>query len=171
MSYIVWLSFGLFASYEFGKIQVPNYTSGLFLPLVLSALLALGGLVALLIAVARSIAMRNFTTAILLEVSSIAGIVAGAWSADTGFDNIRGATGFGAIFYFLASMAITSISLLIVWIRRKARDDYQAPSSSQGNVLAKLTSSYKDGPVANTWLIIDGVVFIGMNIWYWIFSH
>ena len=116
-----WLVFGLFAAFEFGKIAV----QGVMLPFVLSAIFALVGMFAIVILVGKAVASRKPLALILLGAISLTALLLSAWQMDI-ITSASGRSGtinensmLGAVLYFLVSLAIVGVGLLIVWARHK----------------------------------------------------
>ena len=119
MVFAEWLLFGVFAAFEFGKIAY----HGVMLPLVLSAIFGIAGMVAILILVGKAVAARKPLALVLIGAISLAALVTSAWLADTisarSSDVISGNAMLGAGVYFLVSAAIVSVGVVIVWIRQR----------------------------------------------------
>jgi len=111
-----WLIFGIIAAFEFGKIGF----DGVMLPLVMSGLFGLAGVIAALFIVRRAVSNRNRSALVVMEVLCLIGLVTSAWFIDSTQGTLpktSGNSGLGAAIYFLASAAIASVGLCIIWLR------------------------------------------------------
>ncbi len=139
MAFFVWIISGLLGAYELGRSLTG--LGGPALSLVLTGILALGGAVALLIVVSRSIRDRDIYAGILLVSTCFVGAIVSAWGADKWGEASLNKFGYavnlyrsvcdGLIFYFLTSLLISGSGLLFTWLRPPV-DDAPRPFTSLG---------------------------------------